>query len=326
VGSSGQRSGLWSVAQNVLGIVVVLGFGGYLWHNRMAFEAVLEVSGSTIAGIALGILLTWIVASTQSYLMYRAEGVEIGWWENLFVALAGVLVNYLPMRLGTVVRMRYVKAVYGFGYARSMGILGIRLVLLVTATGMLGLVGTVWVWLGGGSLSLELMAIFAGLLVLAAAASFRSPPQVESEHRRYKIWNDFSAGFAAMRERPVVTVQVLCLIMIQLALVAWRFSLSLEAVGSSAPISLLVILSPATTLSNFVSIVPGGLGYREAIMGYVTMATGFEFNSGLFAGTVDRAVLMAMVFVMGSASFFHIWSKLPGETVQELPPSERGSS
>ena len=307
-------------------MVVVVGFGWYLWHNRSSFEAVLEVSWPTIAGIALGIILTWVVASTQTYLMYRAEGVEIGWWENLMVALAGVLVNYLPMRLGTVVRMRYVKVVYGFGYARSVGILGIRLVLLVTATGVLGLVGTIWVWLAGGVLSFELAAIFGGLLALAALASFRSPSQVESERRRHRIWNEFSSGYAAMRERPAVTAQVLCLILMQLALVAWRFSLSLKAVGANAPVSLLVILSPATTLSNFVALVPGGLGYREAIMGYVTMATGFEFNSGLFAGTVDRAVLMVLVLILGSASFFYVWSRLPGEAPTEPPPSEPGSS
>jgi uncharacterized membrane protein YbhN (UPF0104 family) len=115
-----------------------------------------------------------------------------------------------------------------------------------------------------------------------------------------------------MRERPLVTAQVLGLILIQVLVMAWRFSLTLWAVGFEASAALLVVLAPATTLSSFVSVVPGGLGFREAVMGYITLATGFAFNTGLFAGAVDRAVLLALVLTLGLVGFFYVYSRIPG--------------
>lgn len=310
------RARLWTWLQNLLAVVIVGGFAWYLWHNRSLLESVLSVSPSALVGVALGIVLTWLVSSAQGWLMYRAEGVRIGFWENFLLNVAGVMVNHLPLRLGTVIRLRYLKTVHGFSYARSVSIVGIRLVLLVTATGILGLAGTVGIALAGGRLSIELCLVFGSLIVLAGLASYRSPPLSERETRPHRIWNDFSSGFAAMRERPLVTVQVLALVLIQLLLAAWRFSLTLDAVGAEAPAMLLIVLAPAATLSSFVSIVPGNLGIREALMGYITLATGFEFNDGLFAGAVDRAVLLGLAFSLGTLSFFYVWARIPGAAEQ----------
>jgi uncharacterized membrane protein YbhN (UPF0104 family) len=310
--SDSDRARLWNRVQNLLAVLIVGGFAFYLWRNRTLFESVLSVSPAALAGVALGIVLTWLVSSAQGWLMYRAEGLRIGFWENFLLNVAGVMVNYLPLRLGTVIRLRYLKAVHGFSYARSVSIVGIRLVLLVTATGLLGLAGTLGIAYTGGRFSVELCLAFGSLIVLAALASYRSPPISRRETRMHRIWNDFSSGFGAMRKRPVVTMQVLALILIQLLLAAWRFSLTLGAVGAEAPATLLIVLAPATTLSSFVSVVPGNLGIREALMGYITLATGFEFNSGLFAGTLDRAVLLCLAFSLGSLSFFYVWARIPG--------------
>jgi uncharacterized membrane protein YbhN (UPF0104 family) len=290
---------------------IVGGFAWYLWRSRALFESVLEVSWSNLASIGLGVVLTWLASSAQTFLMYRAEGLRIRFWENFQLTVAGVMVNHLPLRVGTLVRMRYLKAVHGFGYARSVSVAGIRLVLLVIATGLLGLAGTLGIWCSGGRLSVELCIIFGAILLLACLACFRSPPLSQRTGRLFRVWNDFSSGFAAMRERPLVTAQVLGLILIQLLVMAWRFSLTLRAVGFEASTALLVVLAPATTLSSFVAIVPGGLGFREAVMGYVTLATGFAFDTGLFAGTVDRAVLLALVLTLGLVGFFYVYSRLP---------------
>ena len=57
-------------------------------------------------------------------------------------------------------------------------------------------------------------------------------------------------------------------------------------------------------------IVPGGLGLREVVMGYVTLATGHDFNVGLFAGAMDRAVLLGLLCMIGPVSLVYVWGRL----------------
>lgn len=298
------------ILQNGIALSIVGGFAIYLWRNRSLFDSLLEVSIGQIAGIAILIFTSWVLSSAQTWLMYRAEGVAIGFRENLVVTIASVLINYMPFRLGTWIRMRYLKTVHGFGYARWVGIMGTRLVLVVTATGIMGLLGTLLLWYESGTRSIELSIGFSVLIGIAIAASLLSPPLSRRESGFFRIWNEFSSGYAAMRERPRVTGGVLFLILLQLGLLAWRFDLTLDAIGIQATSGLLVVLSPATALSTFIAIVPGGLGLREAVMGSITLATGAEFNVGFFAGALDRAVLLALVLLFGTSSFYLIGSKL----------------
>ncbi len=103
---------------------------------------------------------------------------------------------------------------------------------------------------------------------------------------------------------------MLALIFAQLLLIAGRFYVSLTLLGSEVPPATLVLLGATATLVSFVSIVPGGLGLREVTMGYVTLATGHDFKVGLFAGVIDRAVLIGLLFTIGLASFVYVWRRL----------------
>jgi len=298
------------VAQNLVAIAIVGGFAFYLWKNRSVFEAAVDLSWHTFSAVGVGVLLTWLASSAQTFVLYRAAGVRIGFWETFLVAMATAVANYLPMRLGTLVRLRYLKAVHGLGYARSISVAGIRLVLLIVATGLLGLCGLLGIYATTGRLSVELAAIFAGLLGLACIAAFRRPPVTRGQNRLFRIWNNFSEGFATIRNQPAVAAQVLTLILLQLFLMGWRFQLSLEIVGSDPSYSSVLVLAPSATLVSFVSIVPGGLGLREAVMGYVTLSTQMTFAAGLLAGTVDRAVQMSLLLTLGFASLAYVWLRL----------------
>ena len=57
--------------------------------------------------------------STEFWLLYRAQGLRIGLWENWLVFTAGQLANLLPGQVGTLYRFRYLKVVHRFSYGRS---------------------------------------------------------------------------------------------------------------------------------------------------------------------------------------------------------------
>jgi len=159
--------------------------------------------------------------------------------------------------------------------------------------------------------------IFGVLCAAAAVVSHFPPPSVERGGRLAALWNDFASSYSIMRELPGVSAKVLLLTLLQLIVMAWRLSLTFETLGMEAPAALLLVLAPTTSLCVLISVVPGGIGYREGVMGLLTLATGFEFDSGLFAGAVDRGVLLAMVLVFGPASLIAVMSRTPGLLTRE---------
>lgn len=65
-----------------------------------------------------------------------------------------------------------------------------------------------------------------------------------------------------------------------------------------------------TTLISFLSLTPGNLGLREWAIGIISFASGVDFHNGIFAGTLDRAILMAITFILGSGSLAYVWNRI----------------
>ena len=297
--------------QNLLGAAVLIGFGHYLWGRREHFASVLAISVGDVALLIATTLVTWMAASTQSWVLYRASGARVGFCESFVLATATGFGNYLPARIGTIARAHYLKSVHGLRYARFGSIQGIRTVQMVVATGLTGIAGTLGVAASGGRLSLELLAVFAVLCCLPVLAwLWRPPPTRAGAGRIRRIVNDFVEGFAQLRARPGVSLVALALVLIQLVSLAVRFLIAAHAIGAEPSVAVLLLWAPLAALSLFAALTPGGLGIREAIMGYATFATGASFDEGLYVGTLDRAVLLGMMALFGSASFITVWARI----------------
>jgi hypothetical protein len=70
--------------------------------------------------------------------LLNAQGVPIGWIENLAVQTMAVLGNYLPMRVGTILRFQYFKTVHGIAYTSFAGMMSMRALFLIFVTSLLG--------------------------------------------------------------------------------------------------------------------------------------------------------------------------------------------
>lgn len=277
------------------------------------FAELLDASWWDLGAMGILVLVGWVLSAAQSWVLFRTEGTQIGFGENFILAAGGNFANYLPMRVGTIVRGRYMKQVHGLRYARFGSVFGIRTVLMLSASGILGTIGTLGLWLFEGRAAwLLLVAFMAMLLATAAAVFFRLPRAKESGARLPRIWNDFLDGFATARARPRVSALVLVLLVLSQAALGLRLFISFDAFQVQASAWLLVLLAPIVVLISFTAITPGALGLREAAIGYVALATGYDFNLGLFAGSLDRAVILALTLAIGTPSFVYVWRRLYG--------------
>jgi len=298
-------------ARTFTAIAVIGAFIYYLVEKRNAFIAVLDVSWLHVLIIGIAVVLTWLINSIQTFVLLRAEGIRIGFIENFMLIIATIMANYMPMKVGTVLRLRYLKTIHGLRYARSGSLMGIRMVILICTTGVLGCTGTIGLLVTGYPFSSELTAFFSVMIFVSILAYCIPPPKFKNRKNFFvRTWTDFSIGFEVMRARPSVTLLVMALVVAQFAVLSFRFYLTFSMVQFHPSPWILLLLAPLVSLLGLLSITPGGgMGLREGVIGYVTMVSGYDFNSGFFAGTVDRAVLLILTFTLGTVAVVYIWMR-----------------
>jgi uncharacterized protein (TIRG00374 family) len=70
-----------------------------------------------------------------------------------------------------------------------------------------------------------------------------------------------------------------------------------------------MLFSAATVLTQLVSIAPGGLGIREAVVAGVAASLGFDAGISVVAVALDRGVAMVVVIALGTIYTYILSSK-----------------
>lgn len=296
--------------QNFVGIAILAWFGYYLWVNRIRLFSVIDFSLRDTLLLASLILFSWLLNTAQGIILYRSINIRVGFFENFLIFMTATVGNYLPARVGTLLRARYLKANYDLSYARFGSIFAIRTVFAFIAAGTCGIVATLWLFTSEGRLSPELLCAFSLIAVLPILCLIWKSKRIidnTSQHWIKSRFLDFLDGFHELRGKPDTAAAVVALFLIQYATLSMRFYFSARLLSDSITFPLALLLAPLSSLINFTSIIPGSLGIREGLMGYATYAAGFQFSLGLFIGLIDRAVLLTLEALIGGPSFAWTW-------------------
>jgi uncharacterized membrane protein YbhN (UPF0104 family) len=66
-------------------------------------------------------------------------------------------------------------------------------------------------------------------------------------------------------------------------------------------------MSPIAITTSLLVLTPGGIGFRETLLGIVSQLTGYGFESGIFMATVDRGVLIVATLIFGALSYLALY-------------------
>lgn len=310
----------WRLINAIFSIVLISGLAYYLYKNWDIFQASVNVSWYHIIAILICIFSTWMINCLQTVLLLRMEGVKIGFWENMLVQVATLAGNHLPMRIGTLIRFRYFKKIYGLNYARFGGIVGVRTLMLLVSTGLLGFIGTSALIISGLPVNISLAFLFAAVFIIPIAIYFIPLPKKRGDNGFVgKVWNNFISAFVTIKARPKLSFQLVGLLVLQFVFFAARLYISFDAIQIELSLWVFFLLAPTATLFSYISITPGNLAFREWIIGILSLSAGYDFNNGFFAGTIDRAVLLAVTLTFGTVCFFCVLARIQNNTVKKIP-------
>lgn len=299
--------------KNILTVIILALLLWYLARHWEELKQLLKLSPKQLF-MMYGL---WFLVSLGSALVVRcllkALKTETGFWDMVWLNNAALLLNYAPMKFGTLFRANYLKRHYGLAYAHFVAFF-LYITFLMTATAaVIGLAVLVTIY---GLTGYE-NKILAGIFVIAIVGSLLfllipMPVPTGQGWLSTNLRNFLSSRKQISNERKTVFIVAL-LLTVNFLLEALRIGIVYYSMGKSIHPGGYFILGALGYVVLFVGLTPGALGVREAVLGFGAVVLGVPLEVGILAAMIDRAVTVSYAFVAGGGCAIWLWHKSPAD-------------
>jgi uncharacterized membrane protein YbhN (UPF0104 family) len=285
--------------RHALTVALLGALGVVLWRERALLTTALDMGGAEFLLISACSLLAWLGTAAGQTVLLRTLGLKLSFGELLALYLGSGLLNYIPLRVGTLYRAHYLKTRAGLSYLR-FGVFSITNTLMLAS--LVGLVGFAGLLLRP-AVPLPVLALlggaFLGLGAVSAAALFLPLPRLRGTSRLAAAWNTLGESRDLLsRHRAVVAVACLPYLIAVLAS-AGRFIGAYGSIGQEVDLPGILVVGAANTVGALAGVTPGGLGIQELLAGTASTQIGVALGSGVVAAMLVRAVILPWQIALG---------------------------
>lgn len=286
-------------------VVLVALLAWYVYENRADMARLLALSAGDVTlmlALALGGCVMNCVYHRLILSTYRIPLDIVDWMGVTFVANAMAYV--LPMRADLVFSAAYYKRTKGLAYVKSVSMAAGNIVFgLVFAlaqmfvslllTGMLDGTwsGVLWLLWAVGTLAV------AGFIAFSLLVQGRGARVLD----RVKLLGDVVRGFNALLKNRWLLWRLLACLVVNNAVQLSLYMACFGAIGMPVTVYQALFYNSVSWIATVVSIVPGNIGIKEAVMGVATSLTGALFQNGVAVSLLQRVAVMIVYMVAGAA-------------------------
>jgi uncharacterized membrane protein YbhN (UPF0104 family) len=296
----------------VAAFAILAGLAWYLGANAGAYLELLRLSPQGVLSLFLLALAFPVVNGMINTYMFRGLGANITHWEGFLLAGTATLANQLPLPGGLVARGVYLKQRHGTSYSAY---LSAAVALFSGSLAVYGFLGLAILlsrpWFEGPTPPLPLVIGFA--LMTASACLLLVP--VDRLHLpdglRGRLQQAIE-GWTFIGRNPGMLLKLLSLQTGLMLLFAIRYWIAFGMLSQNISIAQALLLAASSILTQLITLAPGGLGVREAIVGGVAASLGFGLPVSVAAVGVDRLVSTVAIVVVGWYSTVVIGRRFSG--------------
>lgn len=299
--------------KNILGIVIAALLVWYLGKRWDNLSALLELGTVELFAIYFITFLSMLSNSYTVVVLLKVLKVRTRFWDMVFLQNAANLLNYLPMKFGTVFRANYLKRHYGLSYAH-FGTFFVYLTLLITAAAAAVGVAALLLVYGIAGYEAKLMAgVFLGAFVCSISLAFVPLPIPKGSNKLSAVLRNFLMGRGMVKANKKALIYCGVFLIINLILYSVRLGVIYNSMGQNIHPAGFLVLGALAYVTMFVIITPGSLGIRELLLGSGAVVLGVPLEVGIFAAVIDRAIMLSWSFLIGGACTIWLWFKSPAD-------------
>ncbi len=289
--------------RNLITFAILILAVWYVSVNRQAFST-LEALGAGDIAIISAVLLVFFAATGLTFsLLVNLVETRLSSLEIVALSFLTNMVNYLaPLRPGAAVKAMYLKSVKGLEYSRFSSVFAANafLVLATTSAAALIILGLNWYY--HNLLPWELLAVSLALFLLSLAPfivpSF-SWMKLRGRGRVADAIDKAIDGFEQIRGQKAGVMLVCTSVVFQFLVSGLLMMLVYASIDIDLPYRMALLLGIFTSLANLFTVTPNNVGVQEAVMGYLVVIKGGDFNQGLVGAAILRAIHLALTFSVG---------------------------
>ena len=221
--------------------------------------------------------------------------------EALGLTAASGLLNTLPARAGTGFKGLYLVYLRGLSISDFASITGVTAAVALMISGLSGMAGVTTMWLTEGTPRGGLGAAYGALLISVALALTVGPVllRLRFPFGLERFIKPLSTATNSLTANPIFVGKIAVLDLLGLSFVALRLYLIATLLGEPISLPAAILLANAGAVSTLMSVVPGGLGIREAAISGTLVAIGGGLEAGIVIATLDRVVSLVRDLIIG---------------------------
>jgi uncharacterized membrane protein YbhN (UPF0104 family) len=267
-------------------ILTLVAFGLYLKYNPAVIEQLKTTKISTIVIVlSMYSFMTYILIRVSKVVL-RLSDKELTGKENALLTMYSSVVNFFgPLQSGPGFRIVYLKKKHDIKIKKYINANIVYYLIFTAISGLFlinGLLG-IFVTLSLGVFCLILAIIFPSIV--------RAIPLIGT--------NKYILGFCDLAEKFRLDVIKLTLLTFsQLLVVSGIYFVELRSIDSTVNFWQALIYGGAANFSLFVSLTPGGLGFRESFLFFSQRLHQINSDTIVAASVLDRALFVLFLALM----------------------------
>jgi len=289
----------WGLTLLVAALIV-----GALAPHRAEIAAVLALTPVLLASVSVAVLTQFTMNGVVLKLMFEHFGARVTLHETVVIGLMDSTLNYLPMKAGTVATGAVALKRYSVKISQYAAVVAGTTLINVWVCGALA--GLLLLPANPG-LGLTLILVPSTIVVILGWwGHSHSAEEVQDGGRVMDALRRAVRGLQGMFADRRLLARIILTNVVRLAAVSAQLYFSFRAVSTPITIADSIVIGGFATVLGRVSIIPGGLGFREG--GIVAAATivGIDPTIALAASVIDRAVHMLWLLILGLPSTIYI--------------------
>ena len=298
----------------ILTLVVLILFTLYLFKNPEIIDRLVNTQPLYILLIMLLYLFIFFLEGLFIIVTLRIFSKDMNRSEGMYVATLSRIGNYLlPMRAGAVFRATYLKKKYNFNYSNFLATLYGYYIVFFLTNAILAFIVLLFKSLLFQqtyiSLILFFLAVIVGMVVLIFLRFPFKKIFKQSNGIIFKVisfLDKFLGGWDLIVKNRKLFLQLILLafanIFVNILVIYLEF-ISIEKVGNILDIILYTCISGVSLL---ISITPGSLGLREAVLLVTSKSLGLSELEVMALAFLDRGIMFVLLLIclIGISIFF----------------------
>ena len=291
-----RHTAFWRTLQWVLFFLILAGLFAIVMRYRSALEAITWEPTLLLPFLLISLLCilsrALLVGELAAYFNVRLRFIEtLG-----LTVVSTTLSESLPVSAGTFLRPAYLWRVHQLPISASLTMVVINSLMITGASSALAMLGLVVL---GHTVS-GLMAFFSGLFFLSITLFFLTPWLGKGLSSRLA---PIASSWSSVLAKPSTSSRVMLLSIVVCALDALRLWLAFLLIGKSIAFGAAVVLMAAALFMAYFVIVPGALGFVEALVVSIAASFGYDPLYALTSALIFRAGIL--IYVVPATPIFY---------------------